>query len=241
MNIPVQIKSGEDHPSLSTIVFKGADFRLQEQLYNELQSVVTDPAYHFMTRIDEIRSKFENYETVIIERTKSCITSDDQICGKLIPRTPEDAAFINDTSAEYFSLLNDVCREANLASNVPMIKPPLKITKRREVICEKIMPGVTSIAIGKQIDDTLKRARSILQRIGILISDITTQQRVSQDHFHRKKATTKMIKSIQRFLRQQVPFLESVITTNHICKQVQDDRRNHIQSIETARNKKNIR
>ena len=47
-----------------------------------------------------------------------------------------------------------------------------------------------------------------------------------------------MIKSIQRFLRQQVPFLESVIATNLICKRVQDDRRNHIQSIETARNKK---
>ena len=238
MNIPVQLRPGDDHPSLSTTVFKGADFRTHEQLYKDLQAVVTDPASQFLPRLSDMHSKLKNYEAAIIERTKQSITSEDQACGRLVQRTPEDAEFINATSTAFFTLLNDICREANLASNVPIIKPPPKAAKRRDVICENVMPGVTSVAIGKQIEDTLKRARSTHQRLGILISDITTQQRISDDHSSKRKATIKTTKSLRRFIKQQAPFLDSIEKTNNICQEVFDERSNHIKSIELARNRK---
>lgn len=237
INIPVLKKPGEDHPSLNYSVFKGNEFRLQEQLYNELQSIVSDPEHRFMHRLEDIRSKLEQCELDVIERTKRLITPEDQANGKLIPRTPEDAALINETSAAFFTLLNDICREANLASMVRVLKPPPGAINKRDIASEKIIPGICSIAISRQIDDSIKRNRSILQRLGILINDITAQQRETSLNELRKKATNKLIKSLKRFLRQQKPFLESIAATNLICQQIQEDRRNHIASISRARNK----
>jgi len=59
-----------------------------------------------------------------------------------------------------------------LASKVPIVSSRSYIAKRNDVITEKIMPGIASIAITKQIDDTTKRARSILQRTNILLKSL---------------------------------------------------------------------
>jgi hypothetical protein len=37
MNIPVRIKNGNDHPTLCDTVYKGADFRMHEQLYSKIK------------------------------------------------------------------------------------------------------------------------------------------------------------------------------------------------------------
>ena len=48
MSIPVHLRPGDTHPVLNTTVFKGADFKIQEQLYTDLQSTATNPEHQFM-------------------------------------------------------------------------------------------------------------------------------------------------------------------------------------------------
>jgi len=90
----------------------------------------------------------------------------------LILRSIEDAEIMNRSSSQFFTLVNDVCWKVNLASNVPVVSSHSYTIKKKDVISEKVMPGVASIAITKQIDDAAKRARSALQRIRILIKTI---------------------------------------------------------------------
>jgi hypothetical protein len=50
----------------------------------------------------------------------------------------------------------------------PVIKDAGMFEKRRDIIQENIIPGVTSIPISKQIDETIKRSKSTFQRLKIL-------------------------------------------------------------------------
>lgn len=64
-----------------------------------------------------------------------------------------------------------------LAAKVPII-PSLfiKTMKKTDVISEKIMPAISPIATTTQMDDAAKRARSIYQRVNILIKPIVGAQ-----------------------------------------------------------------
>jgi hypothetical protein len=172
MNIPMHIKRGETHPSLNTNVYKGADFRVHAQLYDAIQKACKDPNKNYMNKIIELQTRLQELELEVITKTKANVNEENQKNGKLIQRTIHDANIINNASSQFFSLINDICREVDLASKVPVVPSRSYIAKRNDVITEKIMPGITSIAITKQIDDTTKRARSILQRTNILLKSL---------------------------------------------------------------------
>jgi hypothetical protein len=172
MNIPMHIKRGETHPSLNTNVYKGADFRVHAQLYDAIQKICKDPNKKYMNKIIELQTGLQKLELEVIARTKANVNEENQKNGKLIQRTIHDANIINNASSQFFSLINDICREVDLALKVPVVPSRSYIAKRNDVITEKKMPGITSIAITKQIDDTTKRARSILQRTNILLKSL---------------------------------------------------------------------
>jgi hypothetical protein len=154
-------------------------------------------------------------ENDIIARTKAQITKEDQQFGKLITRTPEDAKKLIDASEKFFKIINAVCKQAVLASMVADIPSNISNKRHREALQGKNMLATTSFPISKQIDDTLKRARCILQRVGILLRSLTNYMRNS--NYHAGTNTTKNTKwikqvklSIKRLLNQQQPFNTSI-------------------------------
>jgi len=110
MNIPVQIRKGELHPSLNDSVYKGADFRVHAQLYNKIQEVVNDSNNGFIDRIKILQGQLVEFEKEIICHTKSSPSKDDQLTGKLIQRTQKDADEIKTFSRHFFKLLKDICQ-----------------------------------------------------------------------------------------------------------------------------------
>jgi len=121
MNIPVHIGPGDDHPTLNTTVYKGSDFQLHADLYTTLQQVVEDPTTRILARITEIADRLQTFENDIITRTRLEINEQEQKEGKLLQRTAADADRLNSASQDFFTLVHDLCREADLASHVPII------------------------------------------------------------------------------------------------------------------------
>jgi hypothetical protein len=161
MNIPMHIKRGETHPSLNMNVYKGANFRMHAQLYDAIKKACNDPNKNFMNKIVKLKTDLQELELEVIAKTKANISEESRKNGKLIQRTIHDVNIINDTLSQFFSLVNDKCHKANLASKVPIVSSRSYTAKRKDVTAEKIMPGIASIAITKQIDDKTKRARSV--------------------------------------------------------------------------------
>jgi hypothetical protein len=46
----------------------------------------------------------------------------EQLQGKLIQRDPLDAETINHASSQFFAILNDICRDANLTQKFQLFK-----------------------------------------------------------------------------------------------------------------------
>jgi hypothetical protein len=137
MNIPMHIKRGETHPSLNTNVYKGADFRVHAQLYDAIQKICKDPNKKYMNKIIELQTDLQELELEVIAKTKANINEENQKNGKLIQRTIHDANIINNASSQFFSLINDIRREVDLASKVPVVPSRSYIAKRNDVITEK--------------------------------------------------------------------------------------------------------
>jgi hypothetical protein len=100
------------------------------------------------------------------------ISIEEQQGGKLIQRSTRDVDSINRASNQFFSLLYKICHEVDLAFKVLTVPSNSHKRMRKDVTSEKVMPGIASIAITRQIDDTAKRARSIIQRTNILLKSI---------------------------------------------------------------------
>lgn len=237
MNIPVILKPGTTHPSLNELVFKGAEFTMQSELFNRIQRIIQDPTLNILDTLGDLEHQFQLFENDIIERTKSNITPEEQMSGKLIQRTTSDADRLNNLSSQYFTLLQHICREANLSANVPIVQASSMATKRQQVADEKIMPGISSYAISKQLDQAIKRCRTVHQRsimlchaIVKLLKQVNPSRSIKQhQHLH---------KCIKRLLKQQENFSEDVYSLINTCQEVAEDRNNHIIAVETARGKK---
>ena len=243
MNIPVKLKKGDLHPTLNDQVYKGTEFARHAALFYDMEKIIEDPANGYMERIKSIHQDLERMESDVINRTKTQITVEDQKSGKLINRTADDANILNDASAQLFRLINDICRQAGLASMVAEIPSSLIIKNRTKALTGKNMLATTSFPISKQIDDALKKARNIAQRLGILLRFLTTHWH-NHKHSHEEGPTMnkKMIRriplNIKRLCNQHNPFINSVSMLISICIEIKDERIRHIEAIEYARNKK---
>ncbi len=51
MNIPIQIKKDQDHPSLNENVYKKSEFQEHAELNHMIHHIVHDPQLHFMEHI----------------------------------------------------------------------------------------------------------------------------------------------------------------------------------------------
>lgn len=112
------------------------NFREHAQLYDSLCKTVNDPSNNFMDRIQDKQEK------AVIAHTKANISREDQINGKLIQRSTHDAIIINEAFSKFFTLVNEICRKAELATTVPII-PSISIeAKKKIVISGKLIPGV---------------------------------------------------------------------------------------------------
>jgi len=226
MNIPVQYTNKSAHPVLNDNVFKGSDFKHHESLYHKIQD--TTKKEEFKQRIMEIKKDLENLEMDIINRTRLTITPEDQAAGKLITRHPKDARRLNDASSEFFKLIQDVCRAVDLTAMVPIV-PAASLHKQRQAIRkEKILPGIASIPLTRQLDDTYKRAKKIYQRLRILINNIITNQRMQRQGKPKTNIRKQLKTCARRFCNQQTPFQESIQKMLHVCQDVADDQSSHI-------------
>jgi hypothetical protein len=238
MNIPVISHYINEHPVLNENVFQGSDYRQHAALYNSIQQIVEDPTSNIHTRIEDIQQQLQNFELEIIDRTKSSITPHDQASGRLIQRTSSDAIFLNDMSSKFFEVINDVCRQAKLANQVYTIKAAAVMSKKKAIVEGKIIPGIASFPLTKQLDDALKRARAIHQRILLICRDISRIQRTK--NFPQQRCTSKkrVIRAVIRFNRHQHELLTSMRKVISLCNEVAEERSHHIETIEKARNRK---
>jgi hypothetical protein len=129
MNIPIRITAGQNHPMINELVFKGMDFMHHEKLYRQLQEITRNKEFLYEERITNIRDTLIRLEKITILRTKETISMEDQISGKLVHRMPEDALTLNDASAKFFTLINEICSKAHLVSVVPIV-PNIKSQKK---------------------------------------------------------------------------------------------------------------
>jgi hypothetical protein len=218
------------------------NFHIHAQLFDTIQKTVDDETHGFLDRITHIHNSMQQFEDSIITKTKDNISMEQQEAGQLVKRSPQDAIMLNELSGQFFALINDICRATGLASKVPVLPSNSFKSKRDDVIREKIMPGIASIAITKQIDDTVKRARSVSQRINLLMKAIIGACIRYQTKKAKSKYTPTWSQSIsiniQRFRKQQDLFIQSMIKTVNTCIEIKEERAKHIEAIETSRNKK---
>jgi hypothetical protein len=126
---------------------------------------------------------------------------------------------------------------------VAEIPSSLGIKNCTKALTGKNMLAITSFPISNQIDDALKRARNIAQRLGILLRSLTTQLR-NRKHYHEegptmnKKWIRRIHLNIKRLYNRHNPFTNSVSTLKSLCIEKKDERNHHIEAIECARNKK---
>jgi hypothetical protein len=127
---------------------------------------------NFLDTITAIQGQLQKLENNVIAHKKISITREDLIAGKLVQQTIHDAIIINDACNQFFTLLNDICHEVELAAIVPIIPSHSFSAKEADIASGKIMQGVSSIAIEKQLDDAVKNAKSIHQRVLLLLKAI---------------------------------------------------------------------
>jgi len=243
MNIPVHIKPNDTHSTLNDTVYKGSDFRIHAQIYHDLQQIAEDPNNEHKTKIASIRNQLEQLQQEVINRTRTNISEDDQAMGKLIERTPEDARIINDASEAFFTLIQNICRQAGLAKKTYII-PLVRIkSKQDDIEKENIMVSTSSIAMSKQLEEFLYRTKNLCQQIGSLKRSILQTQRRNRE----TKADTKKLKlqsHIKRIKRhrnkienQDTALNTSLADVVKIWIEIEEERENHILAIETSRNK----
>lgn len=143
--------------------------------------------YDFIDRINNMHYQLYKLEEKIIEHTKNSINIHEQENGKLIQRSMDDAVIINMSSTQFFTLLHDICCESGLARITPIISTNTITKKKIEVAAGKLMPGISSIAVTKQLDDTGKRAKGICQRVLLLTKALAGKQYLNR---YKKAKTT---------------------------------------------------
>jgi len=241
MSIPMSIKHGTDHPSLREDKYKGEEFYHQAKLYQKIQKVVKDPKLGFHDRITDIKRKVENLEKNIIAITRDTISPQEQANGKLIPRTLKDAQDVNEASQQFFQLISEICRQVGLSRYVPIVNNAVNRIKKKDIASGKTIPGIASVPISKNLDDTLKRTRMILQRLQITYDLIRTYQRLQSSEGAKQKELdkiqTRLKKSMKRILNQQPKLLTSMRNSVTLCHNIMEDRANHVQAIEYSRQK----
>jgi hypothetical protein len=121
---------------------------------------------------------------------------------------------------------------------VPVL-PTASITKKKLAFAnEKIIPGIASVPISKQVDDSNKRTRSLYQRLRLTLRAILRHKKLQQHNPQWYPSLQGVFSRMYCLANQIDPFHESIIKTIHICKQTADDRLSHINAIQHARNKK---
>jgi hypothetical protein len=236
MNIPVILKKGNDHPTINENVFHGTDFYHHKNLYWQIQKTADDSLLGFCDRISTVVETLEHLEQTIIERTKSTSTPEEQKIGKLVQPLPEDAMCINNASFQIFEIIRDILRKVHLASMVSILPAASLAKKKKAITVEEIMPGIASVPITKQVDDTFKRSRNIYQRLRILIRAILRHQNIQKHTPYWNASKKKICTYLQCFLNQQQPFQQSIRETIIICQETAEDRQNHIYAIENSCN-----
>jgi hypothetical protein len=209
MNIPVRVRQGQNHPSLNDTVFKGMEFQ-KHALYHTVQRTIKDPKHNFLNRVQDIKHQLEDFEREIISRTKNSISPEDQANGKLIQHIPSDAQMINDSPIQFFNLIYEICRQMNLSKMVPVLSRANIYEKKHKIATEKVMPGIASTILSKQLDDVVKCAKSIHQRIQISLNSICRVQRSQQKSHKWRTLVKKMIKALTRLLIQNHLFIEEI-------------------------------
>jgi len=238
MNIPMVIRAGTDHPTINDSVFKGLQCKHHVALYNQIQEICQNPDYNILDCIAALHCQLCKLEAAITDRTKSSVTIEEQIKGTLIQRLPQDTQLLNDTSARFFDIIRDICRLANLTSKINIVPAAATNALRKTVASEKLMPGIASVPVTKQLDDSLKRTRMMYQRIRISVCTVTRLQRAANQP-HQQSALHKTLNSsIRKLVLQQPRFNTSISTLCHICEETETECANHIAAIEHARNKR---
>ena len=238
LNIPVFTPNGQHHPTLSETIYHGDNYRHHKDLYTRIQTTINDPKHEFLGQIKRVQRNLEELKQTIITRTQNTITPGDQLAGKLVQRLPEDALNLNNASEQLFSIIQDICRKVGLATMVPVL-PTASITKKKLAFAnEKIIPGIASVPISKQVDDSIKRTRSLYQRLRLTLRAILRHKKLQQHNTQWHPSLQGVFSRMHRLANQIDPFRKSIIKTIHICKQTADDRLSHVNAIQHARNKK---
>jgi len=81
MNIPMHVKHRETQSSLNMNVYKGADFRVHEQLYDAIQKACNDPNKNFMNKIIELQTGLQALELEV--KTKANKSEESQKMANL--------------------------------------------------------------------------------------------------------------------------------------------------------------
>lgn len=209
-------------------MYKGSEYQGHAELYNCLQRTIKDQKMNFMEWVKDVKNQLEDLEKQVIYRTKSSVSLEDQANGKLVHRLPTDAKMINDSSMQYFTIIYDICRQINLNMMIPVISTASIHTKKHEIATGKIIPGNASIPISKQLDEVLKQAKSLHQYMQITLDSICKLQRSHTKNHRRKLLERKVAKAIHGLLNQSGSLIESLDKTIAICKEVSEERKNHI-------------
>lgn len=188
-----------------------------------------------MEKISDVKATLENLKRDIIEQTKSTINPEEQEVGKLVQRLLADAICINNASTQIFDIIRDICRQAQLTNKVNIIPSAAHQRKRMAIATEKIMPNISSAPIAKQINDAIKRARNIYQRLKIAVKVCTTHQQLKKHSDQWYKSRNKVWTRCKRLANQQALFIEALRKTIQIIQEVADDRDHHITSLEASR------
>jgi hypothetical protein len=110
--------------------------------------------------------------------------------------------------------------------------------KKQAIISGKIIPGIAAVPISKQLDDTLKRARTMYPRVQIVLQNIIKQQKLHQDSNEWSYLIKKIMNGTRCFQNQQRSFSKSIRKTVTVCQEVAEDRKKHIKAIELSRAKR---
>jgi len=62
----------------------------------------------------------------------------------------------SDSSIKFFDIIYDICREAKITSKVAIVPAAVYQAKQHAISTGKIIPGIASLPISKQLDDSLK-------------------------------------------------------------------------------------
>jgi hypothetical protein len=89
-----------------------------------------------------------------------------------------------------------------------------------------------------QLDDVSKRAKSVYQRVQVLLATIQLYQRMKFKSKKCKLSKFHIVRVLRRLINQQQAFSESLWKTTNICNEIAMGRKNHITAIEVTQNRK---